>query len=163
MMFKLILIFLLFTSLLIARSFNFSEIRYSDAIGRSFEFHGKITFAHDALLINYNNDEKILDYQNGVLVYMENMKQVEISQEQKQEIIQYFEIIMMLYKGENASLLNEFEIEKTDNLSILKPKGSLKNFIEKIVLLQDKEAPKEIKLFLKNSDTITIRIEDEIH
>lgn len=162
-MLKSMLIFLLFTSLLSAKSFHFSEIRYSDAIGRSFEFHGKITFANDALLINYNNDEKILDYQNGALVYIENKQQVEISQEQKQEIIQYFEIIMMLYKGENASLLNEFDIEKTGNLSILKPKSSLKNFIEKIELLQDKETPKEIKLFLKNSDTITIRIEGEIH
>lgn len=161
-MFKLILIFLIFSNLLTAKSFYFKEIRYSDAIGRSFELHGKITFAQDTLVINYNNDEKILEYKTGALVYMENKRDVAISQEQKQGIIQYFEIIIMIYKGESGSLLNEFEIEKIESVSILKPRGSLKNFIKKIELIQENKEPKEIKLFFKNSDTITIRIESEI-
>lgn len=51
-MFKAAIIVSMFISLALSSSSNFSEVRYSDALERSIEFHGKITFLEDGLFID---------------------------------------------------------------------------------------------------------------
>ncbi len=163
MMFKAAAIVSLFISLALSSSFNFSEVRYSDALDKSIEFHGKITFLEDGLFIEYKDINKSLKYRADTLVYVQDTQEVKIGEQETQKIIQYFNVLMLLH-GDNEDLLSaQFTIEKLQDKSILKPKGNLEKFITKIELMKIDKMLKEVKLFLKNSDTIKISIQDEIH
>ncbi len=161
-MFKIIILLLIYANILFASTYPFTEYRYNDALGRSSLLEGKITFSKNALNINYGNDKKVLDYRDGNLAYMENKKKVEISDQQAQGIIQYFEVLMMLHAGDESALQNDFDIAKMQDSTILIPTGSIKHFISKIELFKDKKQLKQVKLFFKNNDYITISIDDEI-
>lgn len=149
-------------SSVMATSYNFSETRYSDAFDESVTLSGEISFLQEGLSIKYNNSDKALHYENGDLVYSQNGESVEISEEESTRIVQYFEIILLLYSGSEDSLDREFSVTKEKNRLFLTPLNEMKNYISKIELKKEDKQLKMIKLFLSNSDNITISIEDEI-
>jgi outer membrane lipoprotein-sorting protein len=162
-MFKAVLIASIFVSLALSSSFNFNEVRYSDAIERSIEFSGKITFLKDGLFIAYKDINKSLKYSADSLVYMQDNQVLKLDEQETQKITEYFNVLMLLH-GNNEDLLStQFFIEKLQDKSILKPKGDLGKFIERIELVKIENMLKEVKIFLKNNDTIKISIHDEIH
>lgn len=153
---------MLYCSLATAQSFNFHEIRYSDAIDRSMELHGEISFYKNGLFIKYTTTNESLKYDDGNLVYEQDGKPVDIDDSKAQNIIQYFEILMLVHSGDEALLKSMFEIEKNGNETTLKPTGSIRNYVKSIELVKSEQKLKSIKLFLKNNDHITIGIENEI-
>ncbi len=161
-MFKAAVIVSLFISLALSSSFNFSEVRYSDALDRSIEFHGIITFLEDGLFIEYNDINKSLKYSADTLVYVQDNQEVKLGEQETKKIIQYFDVLMLLRGNNEEQLSAQFAIKKLQDKSILKPKGNLEKFIKKIELIKIDKMLKEVKLFLKNNDTIKISIQDEI-
>jgi len=161
-MIKLFTLFVIMLSSLMATSYNFSETRYSDAFDESVTLHGEISFLRDGLNIKYNNSDKALHYENGDLNYLQNGESVEIGEEETARIVQYFEIIILLYSGDEESLNREFSVTKEKGRLFLIPLNEIKNYISKIELKKEDKKLKMIKLFLSNSDNITISIEDEI-
>ncbi len=159
-MFKIILL-LFVTTFVSAKSFNFTELRYRDAIERSIELQGEISFLEDGLNIYYPKKLKNLEYKNGVLIYSENSKEIELNDIQSAQITRYFDILILLHNGDESSLEEMFEVSHDFGGTMLKPKGSIKNYIDSIELFKEKKALKYVKLFLKNSDYITITIHDE--
>jgi len=153
--------FLLISSLS-ANSFYFSEERYSDAIGRSIEFKGEITFLENSLEINYTDINKSLKYSDDTLVYTQDEKIIELDSSQSKNIIEYFKVLILLHSDDDSKLHFLFEIQTEDSTTVLIPKTYIKEFIKKIELKKDIKELKDIKLFLKNGDTIGIKIEDEI-
>ena len=153
--------FLLISSLS-ANSFYFSEERYSDAIGRSIEFKGEITFLENSLEINYTDINKSLKYSDDILVYMQDEKIIELDSSQSKNIIEYFKVLILLHSDDDSKLHFLFEIQTEDSTTVLIPKTYIKEFIKKIELKKNIKELKYIKLFLKNGDTIGIKIEDEI-
>jgi len=161
-MIKLFTLFIIMLSSLMATSYNFSETRYSDAFNESISLSGEISFLQDGLSIKYKNSDKSLHYENGDLSYLQNGKSIEISEEEATRIIQYFEIIILLYSGDENSLNREFSVTKEKDRFFLTPLSEMKNYISKIELKKEEKQLQMIKLFLSNSDNITISIEDEI-
>ena len=159
---KTLILLLLLLQALFAQSYNFTELRYSDALGQTAEFEGKIIFFSDALIINYEKYERVLEYRDGKLLYLQNNEPQELAKEQTQGIIEYFEILLLLHKGDESSLESEFTLNKTKDKTLLIPRGALERFLLKIELKKEAQTLKEVKLFLKNNDTITIRVENEI-
>lgn len=152
---------MLFTSML-ASSYNFTEIRYSDALDSSVELQGEISFEKNSLFIKYHKNNRLILYKDAVLDLKENANTITLSAMESQRVAQYFEIILLLYANDETQMQEVFEVIKKDEETFLKPKNELSRFLEKIILLRVANALKEIKLFMKNRDTITIRIEDEI-
>ncbi len=161
-MIKLFTLFVIMLSSLMATSYNFSETRYSDAFDESVTLNGEISFLEDGLSIKYNNRDKALHYEKGDLSYLQNGESVKISEEEATRIIQYFEIIILLYSGDEDSLNREFSVTKEKDRLFLTPLNEMKKYISKIELKKEDKQLKMIKLFLSNSDNITISIEDEI-
>ncbi|SMP85803.1 hypothetical protein SAMN06313540_1014 [Epsilonproteobacteria bacterium SCGC AD-308-E02] len=161
-MFRIVVIVSFFVSLVFADSFHFSEVRYSDALDKSIEFRGKITFLEAGLLIEYNDINKSLKYSTDSLVYVQDGNEIKLGEVETQKIIQYFNVLILLH-GDNEELLTtQFDVEKVQNKSVLTPKGDIKKFIIKIEIIKVENKLKEVKLFLKNNDTIKISIQDEI-
>ena len=161
-MIKLFTLFVIMLTSVMATSYNFSETRYSDAFDESVTLSGEISFLPDGLNIKYNNSDKALHYENGDLNYLQNGESVEISEEEAARIVQYFEIIILLYSGDEDSLHREFSVSKDKDRVVLIPLNEMKNYINKIELKKEDKQLKVLKLFLSNSDNITISIEDEI-
>ena len=157
-----IIILLLSFFIASAASFNFTEIRYSDALDRSMELKGEISFLKNGLIIKYKEGKKSLQLLDGELIYSEDGVNITLDEAKKQNITQYFETILLLHSGDEKLLREMFEVETNTDFHLLSPKGTMRHFVTKIELLKNEDLLKEIKLFLKNSDKITIKIDDEI-
>jgi len=144
-----------------ASSYNFLETRYSDALAKSMQLRGVISFI-DGLKIAYNNSDRVLVYEDGELELLEDDESVDLDEGEALKIAQYFEIILMLYNGDEKRIDEEFIVTKLDSKSMLIPKGDLKEYMFKIELKREDKNLKEIKMFLSNYDKITISILDEI-
>ena len=161
-MFRLVLLLLLFVSGVMANMFNFTEIRYSDAIGRSIEMNGQIEFLQDGVNVFYPKVSKSIEYKNDVLKYMDGTKEIDLNEMQKEQIKMYFDILILLHQNNEKKLNNMFEVKKDAKKTRLIPKGNIKNYLIKIELSKQGKRLKSVKIFLKNSDSITINIDDEI-
>ena len=161
-MIKIIFTFFLFAGIVSAESYNFTELRYSDATGRYVQLEGKIDFSKDGLNIKYPKTLRELDYQNGTLTYLENNKEVPLNDNQTSKMTQYFEVLMLLHRGDESELNDMFEADNNSSKRILKPLGSMKYYINYIELIKEQNRLQYVKLFLKNSDNISINIDDEI-
>lgn len=159
-MIKKVLLSLLLVGSVFAQSYDFTELRYSDAIDRYTQLEGKITFNTDGLNISYPQSARKLDYKDDTLVYYENGKEVSLPDMQASKMMQYFDILSLLHNGDESELEDMFEIENESNRKILKPLGSIKNYINYIELRKEDNRLQFIKLFLQNNDTISININD---
>ena len=161
-MIKTTLAFLLFGVVAIADSYNFTELRYSDATGRYSQVEGQISFGKNALNVKYPNAARELDYKDEVLDYYEDDKEVELDERQAEQIMRYFDVLKLLHSGDESELKETFEINKGSEKTLLKPLGSMKRYIESIELIKEENRLKYVKLFLKNGDNVSVNIDDEI-
>jgi hypothetical protein len=161
-MIKTTLLFLLFMAAAIADSYNFTELRYSDATGRYSQLDGQISFGENALNIKYPKAQRELDYKDDVLVYHEDAKEVDLDESQAERIMRYFDVLKLLHGGDESELKETFEIDDSSDKTLLTPLGSMKYYIERIELTKEESKLKSVKLFLKNSDNISVNIDDEI-
>ncbi len=159
-MFKIITIFIIFTNILVAESFNFSELRYNDAIGKTILLEGKIDFFKEGLKILYPKSAKSLEYKDDNLIYKEGEKEVVLGDMQSAQIMRYFDILILLHYGDDSSYEDMFEVTKKMDVTYLKPLGMIKNYVNNIETYKENARLKYVKLFLKNSDYITITIDD---
>jgi len=161
-MIKIITILFIYINVIFAHSFNFTELRYSYAIDRSIQLDGQINFLKNGLSISYHDSAKSLRYENNTLIYKENNETIDLDAMQYQKIKGYFDILILLYKDDKKAYDGIFDIEIKDDKTILKPLGDIKEYISHIEMFKEKTKLKQIKLFLKNRDNITIIINDEI-
>jgi len=160
---KYFLSFLLLIATLSAQSYNFSELRYSDAIGKFTQLEGKITFKPEGLNIEYPKSKRVLEYDGEEILFYEDGKERELPSAQASQMAHYFDILKLLHQGDASELKENFELEELNGQTLLKPKGTIKYYIEHIELIKEDKILKYVKLFLKNSDYITINISNEIH
>ncbi len=161
-MLKAFFLFFLFLSALYAQSYSFTELRYSDAIGKSMQLDGEITFKKEGLEIKYPKSKRVLDYDGEEISFFEDGNLVELPSEQISNMMHYFDILKLLHEGDENELKSRFIIKKLNEKTLLYPTNNLKYYIEHIELLKKNSTLKNIKLFLKNNDSITINITNEI-
>lgn len=161
-MLKIFLLVLLFFSTVIAKSYNFNEIRYSDAINKSITLQGNISFYKDGLLIKYNSPSASLYYQNKKLVYKRDNKKVKLSKQNAKNIMRYFQLLILIHNGDKNVIEQLFTIKHKADKTILMPNVGIRHYVSKIVLKKQYKQLKQIKLFLENKDSITISIKNEI-
>lgn len=162
MIFKITILSVLLASTLFSSSFNFIEDRYSDALERSITLDGEISFEKNRLFIKYKDSNREILYSDSSIELKEGVDILVLVKEESQRMAQYFKIILMLYENDETELQDKFEIEKMGEKTLLTPKDYMKDFLQKISLQRYNSKLKEIKLFLKNGDRITISIKDEI-
>lgn len=161
-MIKIIFSFLFSMSMLAASSFQFNEQRYSDAISKYINVDGEISFLKDGLEVFYPKNSVTLHYENNTLTYTREDKEKPIPQEQAQQIMQYFDILLLIHKNDDEAYKKVFKLQVKDNLTLLEPLGSIKDYISSIEISKKANLIKKVKIFLRNNDNITITINDEI-
>ena len=161
-MLKILTLTLLLINLLFADTYNFTELRYSDALDKSIELKGEITFTDNSLNIKYPNKDKELNYIDSTLSYFENDSKVQLDEEQTQKIVNYFEILTLVHNGNEDEMKKMFSIKNLNAKTQLTPIGILENYIAYIELYKKENELSKIKLFLQNNDSITISIYEKI-
>ncbi|MCD6173258.1 MAG: hypothetical protein J7J96_05610 [Sulfurimonas sp.] len=152
----------IFSSILFSSSFNFSETRYSYAFDKSKTLQGQINFELNSLAIKYENSDKTIIYKDSILKIKENETTVELDYMQTQNLSSFFEILLLVNSNDTKLLEEKFEIIKDKDKIVLNPKDELREYIKNIHLVKSNTQLKELKLFLKNGDSIMIVVEDEI-
>lgn len=158
-----VIVMILFATTMLAESFHFTEVRYSDAFNSSVELLGEIRFETDALFIKYDKDSRTIVYKESDVTINEGGHSIALDDIQKHRVSQYFDVLLLIHSGNKERLQKKFNLVKNDNTILLKPKDDLIDYIRKIILTHDHNKLKNIELFLSNNDKITIRLDDEIH
>ncbi|RLA80692.1 MAG: hypothetical protein DRG78_10490 [Epsilonproteobacteria bacterium] len=161
-MVKIIIFLLLLVNYLLATTYNFTEVRYSDALDKKIKFQGTITFVEDGLSIKYPKENKSLTYKNNVLIYEEDDKKISLENIQEKKVIQYFKILILVHNANINEIKNIFTVIEKNSKTILLPITSLSQYIKKVELLKYNNKLNQIQLFLQNNDSIKININNEI-
>lgn len=159
-MLKKALLFLLLALPLFAQSYSFTELRYSYSINRYTQLEGEISFYKDGLRISYPKDARELEYKDDSIRYLQNSKELPLNDMQEMQMMHYFDILRLLHSGDESEIKEMFDIELKGDKKILTPRGSIGDYIDYIELFKVKERLYYIKLYLQNSDTISINIDD---
>ena len=159
---KIFFSLVLFISTLFSASYNFTEIRYSDALERSMELKGVINLQSDGLIIKYKNSTKTIKYSDEEVEISEDDELLELDSQEATQLAQYFELVLMLFNADTKTLSTEFEVSQSHNKQTLIPITQLSNYIEKIELQREGSQLKTLQMFLSNGDNIKISIEDEV-
>lgn len=160
---KIIVFTLLTVTFLMAKSYHFKETRYSNAIQKSMNLSGEISFFEDGLEIKYDNSEKLLLYEDGDVEFMNGEEEILLSNEEYIKLAQYFEIILLINNNNEIELQEVFKIQKNSKNIVLTPHTDLKEYMSRVELKREELYLKELKIFLRNSDIIKISIENEIY
>ena len=133
-MLKIFFFLFVFITSLISESLNFSEQRYSDALGTSITLEGQISFKEESLHIKYNDSNREILYEDSILILKQNGEILELDEMESQRVSQYFEILLLLHSGDEEVLKEKFNVKKKENKSELIPKGYVANFLQMIEL-----------------------------
>jgi len=152
--------FLLLISLsLFGKGYRFSEIRYSDALDLEKKQNGIIEFLPNGVSVLYPESNTTISYIDADLLYTKNKKKIPLDAIQSAQIIQYFEILDMIHTHDKEQLKEMFFVKKLPNgNSVLFPKEELEEFISKIEIDQSKT----VRIYMKNKDRITIKIDEKV-
>ena len=159
---RYVTIFLFCSVVLFAESYHFVETRYSDALGRSMELRGVISLSKESLAIRYDESDKLINYEDEELSITEDGEELELGDEEQMKLSQYFELVLLLFNGDEKTLSKEFGITTTQEGQTLVPRTELSEYIRKIELKKEGKKLKTLKMFLSNDDKIKISIDDEV-
>jgi hypothetical protein len=160
---KKYLFVLLFLALhLFGQTFHFTELRYSDALGKSMELKGEISLKANALSIRYNGSSRLIEYDDGDLEISEDGEPLALGEEEVLKLSEYFELVLLLFHADEKTLANNFNITQEANKQTLTPLTQLKEYVQKIELQKEQGSLKVLHIYLSNDDNIKISIEDEV-
>ena len=162
-MIKVIFLLLLISTSIYAKSYHFSEVRYSEALDKGITLNGIISFGEARLEILYDENDKRLLYEDEELSMFDGEEEVDLDESEVVQISQYFEIILLLYEGDKEKIEELFSLKEKSDFTELTPKDEMSEYINKIVLTYKDKTLKSLQLYLSNDDNIKISIADEVH
>ena len=83
---KKLLLFIFLLSSLSATEYRFKEARYSDALGKTMQLSGAITFEFDKLIIKYDNSPRAIVYEDEDVKIYEGEKELDIDENEALKI-----------------------------------------------------------------------------
>lgn len=160
---KVLFILIVFCNIVFAsNSSKFSEIRYVNALDKTFTLSGNISFSENDIKIEYLHPQpRIITYQDELLIIKENnsTKTVEIN---SQPVMGYFFMIIRAIYDDNYILLDSFfDIEEVElGHTKLIPKDLSAQYLEDIVFYKDERNLKLLKIVTTSQDRIEIEVFD---
>lgn len=139
-MFKHLLLIVLIVPIFASECFL--EKRYIYAIDQEFSYEGCISVFDEEIKIRYSKPKQVdISY----LLHSQNVEER-----------YFFTIFQALYMQDNKKLQKYFKIQKYDNVFILTPIESFKQFLQKIEYKVSKGNLEEIHIVMQNGDWIKI-------
>jgi len=155
-MFKFLLVSILLTLTLSAKTIQFSEEKYHEALDTSFTKKGKITFLENSLEILYEAEKSKLIYSEDLLIIKSKEESKEINLKDKPQINMFFTLIRGIYFEDKELLSNFFNLTNDDKVYTLTPKPITSNYIDKVLYKKTKEKLDFLEIYFSSKDRTRI-------
>lgn len=153
---KLIFLVIFITFTLNAKTINFQEEKYIDAIGQTVYNKGQVKFFENRIELSYKNSSKILIEKQNELFVKQNGKILKIQTSDQLALKIVFSLIKAIQKDDYELLKEFFIVNIKDNTYTLTPKENVKNYIEKVEF-KKRDKLDFITIFMNNGDKTIIR------
>ena len=153
---RFIPILLLLTLFLSAKTIQFSEEKYHEALDKSFTKEGNITFLDKSMEIEYKNTKEKLIYSGNLLVIEKAGERKEINIENKPSIKMFFVLFDAIY-FERKEILDSYFNNKTENsVQKLMPKALIASYIDSVIFKKSNQKLIFLEINFHSGDRIHI-------
>jgi len=155
-MFKILLLALLFNALISAKSVHFMEEKYYASLDKTISKKGLISFRNQKIAIRYDNETRSIEY-DGTYLRTYTGKQVKkVNLDQKPAIKMFFMLFESVYFNKTNTLSSYFDIKKKDHSVTLSPKKNVAQYISSMHYKKEKGKLHFLDIHLANGDRIHI-------
>jgi hypothetical protein len=158
-MFKYIFLCCLLVSSIFAKSIQFSEAKYVDALGKTFQKSGKITFAKNSMQIDYA-DKTSLFYSGDFVISTKGTRRKKIDLKKNPSIKMFFLLFEAIYFNKKSLFTRYFDQEKKQGVVILTPHKTIHQYIESVHYKKTAKKLNFLEIYMSNKDRIRIEERD---
>jgi len=155
-MLKYILLLVLFTFTLYAKTIQFSEEKYFESLEMTFYKKGKITFLKDKIEVIYENDNTVLTYSNNLLIKQKGLDKIEVDLRTKPAIKMFFVLFEAIYFDKKKILQAYFTAKTDKGVTTLRPNKNIAAYIHSVHYKKQNKHLEFLKIHMRNNDRILI-------
>ena len=155
-MFKILLILFLTLLPVFAKTIDFSEEKYIEALGKTFIKKGKISFLKNKIVIVYEHDNSILTYDGEYLITKKNNKIKKLDLAKKPSVKMFFILFEAIYFNKKHVLKAYFSRKETGGITQLAPNETISRYIEGVRFKKSTKKLDFLDIKLSNKDRIHI-------
>lgn len=155
-MFRVVFIFLLLVISLCSQTLHFSEVKYYDALGKTFDKQGKITFAGEKVQIVYDDDNTTVTYTGDFLYTEKEGKTKKLDLSKKPAAKMFFLLFEAIYFNKQKVLKSYFTSQNLKGIIVLTPKENISRYISIVQYKKIKDKLKFLEIKLMNKDWVRI-------
>ena len=153
---RFIPILILFTLFLSAKTIQFSEEKYHEALDKSFRKEGNITFSEKSMVIQYKGKEEKLIYQENLLVIEREGKRKEIDLDTQPSLKMFFILFDAIYFERKEVLESYFKTKEENAVQKLNPKAMIASYIDSVIYKKSNQQLIFLEINLHSGDRIHI-------
>lgn len=161
-MFRILLFMATLSIGLLAESINFSEEKYHEALESTFHKTGTVNFLKDSMEIKYDGDERLLIYQDDLLITQEGEQRDELDLTTRPDVKIFFMLFEAVFFDKKEILEDYFDLEEKTNMTVLTPNSSIRSYVEEVSYKKIERKLKFLQINLTTEDTIRIEEIDEV-
>lgn len=154
-MFRYIILSFLLISPMIAKTIHFSEAKYIDALGKTFQKSGTITFAKNSIKIDYA-DHTSLTYSGDFVISKKGNRSKKIDLKKNPAVKMFFLLFEAIYFDKQSVFKSYFDQHRKQGVVILDPHENIKQYITTVRYKKTAKKLHFLKIFMANKDRIRI-------
>ncbi len=154
-MFRVVFIFLLLVISLFSQTIHFSEEKYYDALGKTFDKQGKITFSGEKIQIVYDDNTTVI-YTGDFLYMQKEGKTKKLDLSKKPAAKMFFLLFEAIYFDKQKVLKSYFTSQNLKGTIVLAPRENISRYISIVQYKKIKNKLKFLEIKLTNKDWVHI-------
>lgn len=155
-MFRTVFAFLLAIMPLFSQTIHFYEEKYYDALGKTFDKKGKITFAGEKIQIVYDDDNTTVTYTGDFLYMQKEGKTKKLDLSEKPAAKMFFLLFEAIYFNKQKVLNSYFISQNLKGIIVLTPRENVSRYINIVRYKKIKNKLKFLEIKLTNKDWVQI-------
>ncbi len=155
-MFRIVFAFLLAIMPLLSQTIHFYEEKYYDALGKTFDKKGKITFAGEKIQIVYDDDNTMVTYTGDFLYMQKEGKTKKLDLSKKPAAKMFFLLFEAIYFDKQKVLKSYFISQNLKGIIVLTPRENVSRYINIVRYKKLKNKLKFLEIKLTNKDWVYI-------
>jgi len=154
-MFRIVFAFLLAIMPLLSQTIHFYEEKYYDALGKTFDKKGKITFAGEKIQIVYD-DNTTVTYTGDFLYMQKEGKTKKLDLSKKPAAKMFFLLFEAIYFDKQKVLKSYFISQNLKGIIVLTPRENVSRYINIVRYKKIKNKLEFLEIKLTNKDWVHI-------
>lgn len=155
-MYKFLLMIVFILQFLNAQNITFSEKKYIYAVDNEFTKSGKLLIDTQKVVLQYLNSEKKVIYTKDLIQIIDNGIIENFTHEENIQYKLFFTLVIAIYNNDLQQVKENFVVKQDQKETTLLPNEQIASVIEKISFEKNEKRLKQLIIYFKNQDRITI-------